>query len=184
MPVTVRRAASDDLTAAELDAIRAMLVTAFGDDPEEAFGPDDWQHTLGGVHVIADEDGAVVAHAAVVERTVEVGGRPLHTGYVEGVATRVDRRGQGIGSTVMTEVARIIDERFELGMLGTGRISFYERLGWHVWLGPSGFHDPRTGQIEPTADDDGYLMVLMTPSTPDLDPTAPIACEWRPGDVW
>jgi len=184
MPLAVRRVATEDLTPTELDAIHAMLVTAFGDDPEVAFGPDDWQHTLGGVHILAEEDGAIVAHASVVDRTIEVGGRPLQAGYVEAVATREDRRGAGIGSKVMTEVATILRKRFELGMLGTGRISFYERLGWHVWRGPSGFHDPETGGVEWTPDDDGYLMVLTTPSTPELDATAAIVCEWRPGDVW
>lgn len=184
MARTVRRVATGDLRSDELDAIQAMLVVAFGDDPEEAFGPDDWRHTVGGMHVLAEEDGVVVGHASVIERTIEVDGRPLRTGYVEGVATREERRGEGIGSTVMTEVAGIIREQFELGVLGTGRISFYERLGWRIWGGPSGFRDPETGELRATPDDDGYLMVLETPSTPELDATAPIVCGWRPGDVW
>ncbi len=35
-----------------------------------------------------------------------------------------------------------------------------------------------------TADEDGYILVLSTPSSPALDLTASISCEWRPGDVW
>ncbi len=35
-----------------------------------------------------------------------------------------------------------------------------------------------------TPDDDPYIMVLRTPSSPPLDITAPISCDWRPGDVW
>jgi aminoglycoside 2'-N-acetyltransferase I len=184
MAPAVRRVVTAELDSADLAAIQAMLVAAVGDDPEEAFGPDDWQHTIGGTHVLAAEGGVVAGHASVIERSIEVGGRPLRTGYVEGVATREDRRGSGIGSTVMREVAAIIREDFELGMLGTGRIAFYERLGWRVWGGPSGFRDAETGEVRATPDDDGYLMVLTTPRTPELEPTAPIVCEWRPGDVW
>ena len=35
-----------------------------------------------------------------------------------------------------------------------------------------------------TSGEDGYILVLPTPSSPDLDLTADISCEWRPGDVW
>ena len=182
MPPTLRRAATAELTPPELDALRAFLVAAFGDDPEEAFRDEDWGHTLGGTHVIATEGGAILAHAAVVERTIHVGDRPLRTGYVEAVATREDRRREGLGRAVMTEAAAIIRDGFELGMLGTGVQPFYERLGWRVWRGPSAI---RTASgLVPTPDEDGYLMVLDTPSTPDLDPLAQIACEWRPGDSW
>ena len=182
MPVEVRRAPTDALGPAELASLHEMLVAAFGDDPEEALTGADWQHALGGVHVLAEEDGAVVAHAAVVERTIEVDGRPLRTGYVEAVATRADRRGRGIGTAVMAEVGRIIDDGYELGMLGTGVQPFYERLGWSVWPGPSAVRTA-TGRV-PSPDDDGYLMVRTTPATPPLDRMATITCEDRPGDAW
>ena len=113
---------------------------------------------------------------------LRVAERPLRTGYVEAVATAPAHQGAGHGTLVMPEVTAWIRERYELGCLGTGRQRFYERLGWRTWLGPSsvGTADgPR-----PTPDDDGYLMVLATPSSPPLDYAAPISCEWRPGDVW
>jgi aminoglycoside 2'-N-acetyltransferase I len=184
MPATVRRLFSADLRPSEIDELRALLTEAFGDDPDEAFGEHDWAHALGGVHVLVEDDGRIVAHAAVVARTIEVGGRPLRTGYVEAVATRADAQGRGFGTAAMTEVGSIIRDGYELGMLGTGRQGFYERLGWWTWRGPSGFHDAITGAVRTTPDDDGYLMVLTTPATPPLDGTAPIVCEWRPGDVW
>jgi aminoglycoside 2'-N-acetyltransferase I len=79
-------------------------------------------------------------------------------------------------------VGDLIRERFELGALGTGEHGFYTRLGWRTWLGPSSVITP-DGE-RPTPEDDGYIMVLPTPSSPPLDLTAPIACEWRRGDVW
>lgn len=179
---TVRSLATDALTATEVEQIRALLDAAFGDDPEDAFRDEDWQHALGGTHFLAVENGRVVGHAAVVERDIRVAGRPIRTGYVEAVATAVDRQRAGIGTAVMRAVAAHL-AGFELGALGTSEHAFYERLGWVTWRGPSSV---RTADGErPTADEDGYIMVLRTPLTPPhLDPDAPISCEWRPGDVW
>lgn len=162
--------------------IRAMLASAFGTDAEEAFTDDDWQHALGGLHFVLDLDAEIVAHASVVERELHVGDRPLRTGYVEAVATAPDRQGTGLGSIVMSEVTSYIREDFELGALGTGRHGFYERLGWRTWTGPS-FVRTADG-THATPDEDGYILVLATPTSPPLDLAAPISCDWRQGDAW
>jgi aminoglycoside 2'-N-acetyltransferase I len=178
----IRRLATPELTPAEVAAIRAIMVEAFGPDEDERFGEDDWAHALGGGHVVLDLDGEIVSHAAVVEREIHVAGRPLRTGYVEAVATAPSRQGEGFGSLVIGEVNDIVRASYELGMLGTGRHRFYERLGWRTWRGPSSV---RTSAGERrTPDEDGFLLVLVTPSSPPLDFDAPISCEWRAGDVW
>lgn len=180
--VTVRRLPTSELAAAEIAEIRALLDAAFGDDPEERFTEDDWQHALGGMHFLAVEGGRVVGHASVVERDIRIAGRPVRTGYVEAVATAVDRQRAGIGTALMRAVADHLDG-FELGALGTAEHPFYARLGWVTWRGPSSVRAP-DGE-RPTPDEDGYIMVLRTPRTaPDLDLDAPISCEWRPGDAW
>lgn len=178
----VRRLTTAELTAAEIAAIRALLDDAFAKDEDDRFGEDDWQHALGGVHVVLDQDGEILAHAAVVERTLEVAGRPLRTGYVEAVATAPSRQRTGLGTLVMRDVGTYITERFELGALGTGSHGFYERLGWETWRGPA-FVRTSDGERQ-TPDEEGYIMVLRTPSTPALELAAPISCDWRPGDVW
>jgi aminoglycoside 2'-N-acetyltransferase I len=82
----------------------------------------------------------------------------------------------------MRDVTSYIQERFELGALGTGSHHFYERLGWLRWRGPTSV---RTGTgTRRTPGEDGYILVLPTPSSPSLDLTVAISCEWRPGDVW
>jgi aminoglycoside 2'-N-acetyltransferase I len=177
----LRRLPTADLTGAELASIRALLWDAFGSD-DEGMTEDDWEHALGGMHFILDVDGTIVSHASVVERTIEVGGQPLRTGYVEAVATAPDRQGTGLGSRVMTDVTAYIREGFELGALGTGRHRFYERLGWRRWAGPS-FVRTADGPRR-TPEDDGYILVLATPSSPSLDASLPIGCDWRQGDVW
>jgi aminoglycoside 2'-N-acetyltransferase I len=180
-PVELRRVATADLTPEELQALRRLLDPAFG---AGRFTEDDWQHTLGGLHVLAVEDGELVAHAAVVDRTLRAGGRPLRTGYVEGVATRSDRRRQGLARLVMREAEATIRQRHELGALsdGSGIPGFYERLGWEHWRGPT-FVEAAPEPLR-TEDDDGGVMVLRTPTTGALDLTAPLVCDWRPGDPW
>jgi aminoglycoside 2'-N-acetyltransferase I len=158
------------------------MLVAFGSDDDERFTDDDWNHAIGGVHFVLDVDREIIAHAAVVVRELHVGGRPVRTGYVEAVATAPDRQGTGLGSLVMTEVASYIRDRFELGALGTGRRRFYERLGWQTWSGPSSVRTD-DGPV-PTPDDDGYILVLPTPTSPPLNLADPISCDWRPGDAW
>ena len=181
-PAKVRKARTEDLSTSEIAAIRELLVAAFGTDEEEAFTDDDWEHAVGGVHFVVDLGGEIVAHASVVERTLHVGARALRTGYVEAVATAPDRQGAGFGSLVMIEANAYIRGAFELGGLGTGRQTFYERLGWRIWTGPTAVRT--TEGVRPTPDEDGYIMVLTTPTSPPLDLNATIMCEWRPGDVW
>jgi aminoglycoside 2'-N-acetyltransferase I len=180
--LNVRPLATDELTADEIAAIRGLLEAAFGTDEEERFTDADWGHALGGRHFVLDQDGEILGHAAVVERELRVAGRALRTGYVEAVAIAPAHQGSGLGSRLMEAVDTDLRERFELGALGTGRHRFYERLGWRTWRGPS-FVRTADGD-RPTPDEDGYILVLETPTTPPIDPAAPISCDWRPGDVW
>ena len=180
--VIVRLASTSQLTARQLGEIRALMDVAFAGDEHGGFDDDDWEHALGGMHFVAEEDNLIVGHASVVERTLHAGGRPLRTGYVEAVAVAPIRQGVGIGTAVMRAVNTYLLPRFELAALGTGSQGFYERLGWQIWRGPSSV---RAGDGEqPTPEDDGYIMVLLTPSSPPLDLGTALSCDWRPGDVW
>jgi aminoglycoside 2'-N-acetyltransferase I len=178
----VRDVASHELTDDEVVRIRALLDVAFGDDPEEAFSDEDWEHALGGRHFLVELDGDVVAHAAVVPRELHVHGTPVRTGYVEAVATDPSRQGGGFGTAVMRAAGDHIRATYELGALGTGLHHFYERLGWRTWQGSTSVRTD-TGE-RPTPDEDGYVMVLTTDATDRIDLTAPLSCDWRPGDVW
>jgi aminoglycoside 2'-N-acetyltransferase I len=176
--VRLRTVASEDLSRAELRALRQMLDEAF----EGRLTEDDWHHTVGGLHVLALEGREVVAHAAVVDRTLVAGGRPWSTGYVEAVGTRPDRRLQGHARLVMREVGRIIQQGYQLGALSTARRGLYERFGWEHWQGPTFVASP-PGPVR-TADDDDSVMVLRSAATGDLDLAGTLTCDWRPGDAW
>ena len=176
----VRAVTTSELGADELATLRRLVFGAFGG----RFDEHDWEHMLGGVHLLAEEDDGVVAHGAVVGRVLTAGGRELRTGYVEGVATRGDQRGRGLATLVMREAGRVIERDYELGALadGTGIPGFYQRLGWEIWQGPTFVAGPE-GRVR-TADEDGNVLVLRTPTTGELEVTGPITCDWRPGDVW
>lgn len=181
MAPRLRQVPTAALTPNELRAIRALLDVAFGTG-DEAFADDDWAHALGGQHFVLDLDGDVLSHASVVERVLDIGGRPLRTGYVEAVATAPGAQGRGHGSAVIEAATRHIRATFELGALGTGRHAFYERLGWETWRGEAFVRSPEGEQRTPG--DEGYILVLRTPMSPPFDSHERISCDWRPGDVW
>ncbi|MGH2649997.1 MAG: GNAT family N-acetyltransferase [Actinomycetota bacterium] len=177
----VRGLASDALRPEEVAGLRELFGAAWGGDSDE-FTHEDWDHALGGLHFILEEGGAIVAHASVVERELHTSGYRLATGYVEAVATWPSHQRRGYGSALMGEVDDYIDQTFQLGALDTGSAAFYERLGWVVWKGPT-FVRTDSGLVR-TAEEDGNVLVRLTPKFPELDLWAPISCDWRPGDVW
>jgi aminoglycoside 2'-N-acetyltransferase I len=151
------------------------------DESFARFNDDDWANSLGGVHVIVEED-AIVSHAAVVERTLSVNGRTLRTGYVEAVCTAPAHRGRGQASAVMREVGHVIQASHELGALATGIHGFYARFGWERWEGPT--YVRSAAGLRRTPGDDGGIMILRTPATGRIDIRSGLCCEWRPGSVW
>lgn len=149
---------------------------------EGDFGDDDWQHTIGGTHVLLWDGDALIAHASVIPRRLVFSGRPLRCGYVEGVAVRPDCQRRGHGARVMDEIERLIRDTYEVGALSASDagFEFYRVRGWQPWRGPTYVETP--AGLERTEDDDGAVLVL--PLLDPLDLTGTIACDWREGDVW
>ena len=177
----VRRVASDDLRAEEMAALRDLFDAAWRNKDAE-FTEQDLANAFGGVHFILEQEGRIVSHGSVIERELHTADLRLTTGYVEAVATLPSRQGRGHASTVMRAIGEHIDRTFQLGALDTGIPGFYEPLGWFVWKGPTFVRMDRGP--EPTPDEDGSVLVRRTPTTPEIDPTASLSCDWRPGDVW
>ena len=178
----VRAALTEELGERRRGEVTRLCEAAF-EEPFDAA----WGEVGPGLHLLVDVGGRLVAHALIVDRHLHVGDEPdvvLDVGYVEWVATRPDRRGEGHGRRVMREAGRIIAEEYVLGALATGSAAFYERLGWERWLGPTSIWMPDGDRVR-SPGDDGSVLVLRTPRTPPtLDLRDPIACEWRPGDPW
>lgn len=162
----------------DLDAIRTLMDRAFDGD----FTEDDWDHSVGGWHVVALDGQVIVSHASVVRRTLDVDDASFDTGYVEAVATQPDRQGLGFGTAVMRTVAELIGTRHQLGALSTGEHHFYERLGWERWQGPT-FVRSGDGVIRTPDEDDAIMVIRLGPSA-DVDLRSQIVCEARTGDDW
>ena len=165
----------------EVDAL-ADLFDAAWRSKSGVFSDEDREHAFGGMHFFIEEAGQILAHASVVPRELHVGDHHLNTGYVEAVATLPAYQRRGLATTLMTAVGAYLDELFELGGLSLGVEGFYERFGWVTWEGPT-YCRTEQGLVR-TADDDGGVMVRLTPSSPALDLSAPISCSLRSGDVW
>ena len=175
---TARLVHTADLDTETRHSAYQLLVAAFGG----AFSEDDWEHALGGMHALVYHHGALIAHAAVVQRRLLYRGAPLRAGYLEGVAVREDWRGQGLGSALMDGAEQVIRGAYELGALSPSEPArqLYLDRGWVPWRGPTSVLAP--GGLTRTPDDDGAVFVL--PVTVELDPTADLVCDWRTGEVW
>lgn len=181
MDAGIRLVSSADLTAGEWATLTDLCVAAF-DEPWEDY----WANIGPGVHVLAEDPRrGIVAHAAIVDRLLYPGHLTLRAGYVEAVAVWPDLQRSGLGTKVMDVIDQLVDEGYELGALGTGHHDFYARLGWVAWQGPTWIRE-RDGSLRRSPDEDGDIMVRLTPTTPPgLDLSLPIAVDWRPGDeVW
>lgn len=176
---TPRTAHTADLTPAELSAIRVLLDDAFDGD----FSDEDFEHGLGGVHALVQDDaGRFVAHGSVIMRRVRYRDRWLRVGYVEAVAVRADARRAGLGGRVMAELERVIDRAYDAGMLSASDegAALYAARGWAVWrgrvcaLGPEGVvHLP---------DEEGTTFVRPALAGA-LDLASELVFDWRDGDV-
>jgi len=175
--IEVRIAHTAHLSPADRRAARALLDIVFDD-----LDDDDWEHAVGGMHAMVRDGADLVAHGSVVQRRLVHGGRALRTGYVEGVGVHPDRRGEGHGARVMTELETIIRGAYDLGALGSSEMAlgFYAARGWRRWRGSSAALTPQGPR--PTPDDDDGIHVY--PLDISLDIEGEIMCDWRDGDVW
>jgi aminoglycoside 2'-N-acetyltransferase I len=60
-------------------------------------------------------------------------------------------------------------------------VAYYERLGWELWRGPL-YVRAEAGLLR--SPNDGEVMILRLPKTPDLDFDRSLSIEWREGEVW
>lgn len=175
---TARLVHTSDLDGETLQNARRMLIDAYAGE----FTEQDWEHTLGGMHAIVVHRGVLVAHAAVVQRRLLYGDAALRCGYVEGVAVKEDWRGKGLGSAVLDAAEQVIRGAYQLGALSASGAGarMYRPRGWLAWRGLTSALSPE-GMVRTLADD-GCVFVL--PVTVEVDPEAPLVCDWREGDVW
>ena len=131
-----------------------MVIDAFRGE----FTDVDWEHALGGMHALIFDHGALIAHAAVVQRRLLYRDTALRCGYVEAVAVREDWRGQGLAGAVMDAVEQVLRGAYQLGALSVSEQAgpIYMARGWLPWQGPTSVLAP--AGLTRTPDDDGCVV--------------------------
>ncbi|MFD1661360.1 GNAT family N-acetyltransferase [Streptomyces caeni] len=178
MTVRVRTVHTADLDRAELRAARDLLDAVFEGD----FGDPDWEHALGGLHVLVHDERGLAAHGSVVQRRAGHRGRWLRVGHVEAVGVRADVRRRGLGGRVMTELERITERAYDLGALSASDdgAALYHARGWRLWRGRVCALGP--GGVVRLPEEEDCTFVRTTPGCP-LDPAHELVFDWRDGDV-
>jgi aminoglycoside 2'-N-acetyltransferase I len=148
---TARLVHTADLDSETRQDVCQMVTAAFAG----GFTENDWEHALGGMHALIWRHGAIIAHAAVVQRRLFYRGDALRCGYVEGVAVREDCRGQGLVHALLDGVEQVV--RGATSVLA------------------------QTGPARTPYDDE---TIFVLPVGISLDTSADLMCDWRAGDVW
>ncbi|MEY4578453.1 MAG: hypothetical protein RL701_3156 [Pseudomonadota bacterium] len=176
--LTIEHTATLDQRA--LASARHLLDSVFAGE----FTDDDWDHALGGIHVLAWHDEELIGHAAVVQRQLIVAGRALRTGYVEGLGVQPQWQRRGVGTRIMHELRQVMRQACALGALSITDDSrkLYEQCGWSPWRGPTFALTP--AGLARTAEEDGGIYVLPCADMNSLDVTADLVCDFRAGDLW
>lgn len=179
--IDVLIARPNDLSPVNLRAAEALVRSAFGD----SFRAHDWLHGVAGMHVLITDDGALLAHAAVVTRTLRHSDDVFEAGYVEAVAVRTDQQGRGLGRLVMDHTESIIRTSHDFGALNAveSAATFYARRGWQLWDGPTQADTP-SGVVDTYDAADRIFLLPKDSPTCGFTQSLPLICDWRAGDLW
>lgn len=124
-----------DISAAMDQAIREGLVACFPAD-REYYQHQSWWHCVPAFRVLGTNDkGSVVAHTAVVERTITIGPNlaKMRIAGIQSFCVLPDYRGTGLSDKVMSIAMDEANSRgFEAGLLFClGQLEkVYRRMGW------------------------------------------------------
>jgi aminoglycoside 2'-N-acetyltransferase I len=178
--MTATVAEPGELGDADLEIAQTLVRSAFGAN----FRDHDWLHGVDGVHVLVSDDATLLAHAAVVTRTLRHDGEVFETGYVEAVAVRADQRGRGLGRLVMDHAEALIRRGHRIGALNAvdDAANFYASRGWRRWDGRTGADTP-AGTVD-TYDPADRIFLFPAASCGPLSAAEPLICDWRVGDLW
>ncbi len=175
---TISSSATEDLDAETRAEIVQVCIAAHHEpDFERLFS----YIPSGGRHFMAYRGNELVSHAVVTTRWLQIEGeRRLKTAYVDAVATKPARQGQGHATALLRLLETNVDD-YDVACLQTDIPQFYERLGWELWHGALAGLSGRT--LIPTPDQHG-IMILRLKGTPDLDLDGRLTIECDPGRIW
>jgi len=134
-----------DIDAKLDEAIRRSLCICFPDDREIFEKTRAWHGSVPAWSVLIEHEGLVVAHVAVIDRTILVGDQALRVAGVGNVFTLPEYRGKGLYFKVMkTAMAGARDQGLDCGLLFCApRIEkVYAFIGWRT------LHDVQVVRID------------------------------------
>ncbi len=133
---------SAELTPAErqqIDAVETLCFPPGRPGADWAYAPSEWM-------LCVWEGSDLAAALEIVERTIQVGGQPLHVGGVGGVMSAPAYRGRGCAKLALRVAAGFLFEQMavEAGLLICDEhlIPFYGSVGWQVAPGPMQYSQP------------------------------------------
>ena len=153
--LTIQIRPARELTPLEQKPLTDLLQRVFRDDPFSnlAYAEAEWNALVWVGNLLA-------SNVEIVERTITIGGLPLHVGGVSAVATLPEYRGRGLATQAMFAAVRFMKDELELnyGLLTTNsrRRTFYEGLGWQTIAEPAYFDQP-SGKMK-----NGGLTMILT----------------------
>ena len=181
MPASLDVVHSAALDSTARTAIITLCELAYEEDFSRLF-----ELLPGSVHVMArDEDGALISHAAFVERWLQPRGHPLlRTASVEAVATAPAAQRRGLATAVLRRLTDAVaaEPAWQLAALSPSDAGFYARRGWELWRGPLAIR--RDGAIDPSPGDEQVMIRRLARTPATLDPRVLLTAEWREGELW
>jgi putative acetyltransferase len=125
-PPTVRAEEEEDL-----EVVRHLVADAFGGErvPELLDGlrrSDAWR----GLSYVAEQDGEVVGHVCYSRGWLDARPKLVDVLVLSPLSVRADRQRTGIGSLLVTETLRMLEDRPEPLVFLEGAPDFYGRLGF------------------------------------------------------
>nr|ELR5114236.1 GNAT family N-acetyltransferase [Providencia stuartii]ELR5115371.1 GNAT family N-acetyltransferase [Providencia stuartii] len=178
MTIKYRFLHTSQLTPSEKEMLFSLLVEGFDND----FSDDDFQHTLGGMHVIAYDQQKMIGHVAIIQRYMAMNNEPISVGYVEAMVVEQTYRRQGIGTHLMQHTNEIISSCYQLGLLSASEEGqqLYSSVGWKVWKGS--LFELKQRQYMRSIEEEGGVMGWS--ANESIDFTASLYCDFRGGDQW
>lgn len=156
-----------------------LLRAAYPHFPEHFAGLRTWSYVRPEARVIGNDAAGAAATAGVLRRFLEIGTRDQLVGVVGIVAVRPDLQSQGVGSELMSHVARLLAKLnvpYGLLMCGERHVGFYRRAGWHQLTSRRAVY---------SADDTGEAMPFVDEvvTTAMVLPVAAGVDDWPDGEL-
>nr|WP_314265118.1 GNAT family N-acetyltransferase [uncultured Moellerella sp.] len=170
---------TSQLSSVEKEQIYQLLFQVF----EQGFSREDFDHTLGGIHILAYDNHQLIGHVAIVQRSVIVDCSPFRIGYLEGLGVAEAYRRQGIGRKLMELSSEIIANSYDFGLLSASEegLPLYQSLGWKIWTGE--LYESNRESYQRSFDDEGSVL-FWAASSQNIAATSPLYCDYRSGDQW